>query len=314
MTTVYKLHCIKICNKYITPATSKALQARKRTHRKSTATFPMHIDTAQFRDNAEWIADLFAKDEIEITISEKCHGSSHRYGYTLDDIEPNVFQNILKKVGFKIKPKQEYKYMSGTRRVILRGGEVGYYKNEDFRHNACLPFYNQLRKGELVYFEIVGWAGTNERIMGPQDTTKLKDGLMCKLYGDKMEYNYNCKPGEFDVYVYRIAMVNPDGFVIDLPWKQVKERCYSLGVKHTPELYNNAWLVKDCPPENLVELVTFSAVGPSVIDKTHIREGVVIRVDDAHGTRFFKYKSFEFGVLEGYLKEQDDYVDMEEAA
>jgi hypothetical protein len=53
----------------------------------------------------------------------------------------------------------------------------------------------------------------------------------------------------------------------------------------------------------------------STLDSRHIREGVVIRVEAPDGTTdWYKNKSFTFGVLEGYLKDSDDYVDAEEIA
>jgi len=54
--------------------------------------------------------------------------------------------------------------------------------------------------------------------------------------------------------------------------------------------------------------------GPSTITTSHIREGVVVRVENEFGVERYKHKSFTFGVLEGYLKDNAKYVDREEAA
>ena len=53
---------------------------------------------------------------------------------------------------------------------------------------------------------------------------------------------------------------------------------------------------------------------PSILDSNHLREGVVVRVDHDGGTDFYKHKGFYFGVLEGYLKEDPNFIDAEEIA
>jgi hypothetical protein len=52
--------------------------------------------------------------------------------------------------------------------------------------------------------------------------------------------------------------------------------------------------------------------GGSVLDASHIREGVVLRVESVQGPNFIKSKSWEFKVLEGIIKDRTDYVDAEE--
>ena len=68
-------------------------------------------------------------------------------------------------------------------------------------------------------------------------------------------------------------------------------------------------------PFRLSNLVSDLEVGPSTLDHTHIREGVVVRVENPDGTtHFLKAKSYEFKVLEGIIKNNDSYVDMEEVS
>lgn len=54
--------------------------------------------------------------------------------------------------------------------------------------------------------------------------------------------------------------------------------------------------------------------GPSVLDPTHIREGIVLRVESNQGIEHIKNKSWWFGVLEGYIKSDDSYIDLEESS
>jgi hypothetical protein len=114
-----------------------------------------------------------------------------------------------------------------------------------------------------------------------------------------------------DIYVYRIAHTNDDGVAIDLPWEQVEARCEILGLKTVPEY---ARFIYDGDRDKLSDMMDTASVGSSVIDDRHIREGAVLRIESGDGVKFLKLKSHTFGLLEGYIKEQDDYIDMEEIA
>lgn len=181
---------------------------------------------------------------------------------------------------------------------------------------------DKLHKGEIVYGEIVGYTHTGAPIMGEHDTSQLSD--IKKKYGKKMTYAYGNVQGNCEFYVYRIARVNEDGFFVDLSWPQVKARCAEIGLKtvpemvheHTPFIYNKPNTMGFGEPwVDLLKVADELMEGPSMLDESHIREGVVFRVESPDGkTEFFKSKSFTFGVLEGYLKNKDDYIDTEEIA
>ena len=53
--------------------------------------------------------------------------------------------------------------------------------------------------------------------------------------------------------------------------------------------------------------------GPDPIGKTHVREGVVVRIVNRPKFCAYKHKSFEFRVLEGIIKDTAAAPDMEEA-
>ena len=53
--------------------------------------------------------------------------------------------------------------------------------------------------------------------------------------------------------------------------------------------------------------------GPDPVGKTHIREGVVVRILNRPTFKAYKHKNFEFKVLEGVIKDTADAPDMEEA-
>ena len=53
--------------------------------------------------------------------------------------------------------------------------------------------------------------------------------------------------------------------------------------------------------------------GPDPIGKTHIREGVVVRIVNRPKFAAYKHKNFEFKILEGIIKDTAAAPDMEEA-
>ena len=53
--------------------------------------------------------------------------------------------------------------------------------------------------------------------------------------------------------------------------------------------------------------------GPDPIGKTHIREGVVVRILNRPNFAAYKHKNFYFKVLEGIIKDVAEKPDIEEA-
>jgi hypothetical protein len=126
-------------------------------------------------------------------------------------------------------------------------------------------------------------------------------------------------PGQQSIYVYRITQVNEDGYAVELSWNQMAARCRELGVPTVP--FISQFVYEDDPgdcqtgQDYLKCLVEHAACGPSIIDPSHMREGVVIRVEAPDGTtEWYKHKNFEFKVMEGIVKDNDAIVDIEEAS
>ena len=330
-----------ICNKYFNEATLQAIARRKKKGaRRETTMFKAHLETEQLRK---------CLDEIPngsmIIITEKLHGTSQRYGNVLHEQPLPWWAKAINWATRRelIKPKMAWTHVIGTRNVILDPfSPIG----EKYREQVIEKIKGILRKGETLYFEIVGFDDKGTPIMIPQDTTKLQDKEISKRYGEKMIYLYGTKPPNiFDMYVYRITMTNEDGEVFELPWEQVKYRCGQLGVKHVPELmppfmYRKAenpsqyeWtkqvvngteievppLDRECPEchfefhHDLVKTVEPFLEGCSTLDPQHIREGVCVRVEGGPELLVYKEKSFTFKVLEGIAKEAE-VVDAEEVA
>lgn len=302
-----------ICNKYYTKATlSKKNGPSRRELRGQTRWFPKHLDTDQFRHYVDKIPN-----GARIYLTEKVHGTSQRVGNVLEEVKLKWWHKILFHLGVPVRT-HEHKYVIGTRNVMCDGIKEGYYSNE-FRGRATEPFLHKLHKGEVVYYEVVGYEGDSP-IMGRVSTTSLKDKEVQRKYGETIVYNYGLPEGQFDIYVYRISWINDDGVRFELPWGHVKKRCLELEVKHVKEVstLTHWWFYSDDERDeknNAVEelsLVVNKFTEDHNNGYTHPNEGVVLRWEKGPDWGVMKHKSFLFKVLEGICKEDETYVDTEE--
>ena len=310
---------VPICNKYINPNTLKQArenQGKKIKVAKTSIMFKEHFDTDHF---GKHVKDFEYGQRLVVT--EKLHGTSGRIAHVLVDRELTFKDKIAKFFGVAITAK-EWKYLNGTRRVVLEETTGTQFHDPTIRDKAFNLFKGNLRKGESVYFEIVGYESTGAAIMPRVDTTKMGDKDFTKRYGKEMAYSYGCAETECAVYVYRITNTNEDGHSVDLTWDDVKKRCDELGANYVPELFVTSLdiidayskLNDDRDIENLfVNAIDTAAKGASLLDDSHIREGVCVRIDNVGMTpKVYKHKSFEFKVLEGIIKDAG-IVDMEES-
>jgi RNA ligase (TIGR02306 family) len=305
---------VHICNKYINPNTIKASQQNKNTKTrvaKTSVMFKEHFDTEHF---GKYLHEF--KDGEQITVTEKLHGTSGRVAHVLIDRELTWKDKLAGFFGVKVK-EQEWGYLNGTRRVVLEESSGTQFHDPTIREIAFDKFKDNLRKGETVYFEIVGFESTGTSIMPAVDVEKLKDKNLLKKYGNLMYYSYGCAPTTCEIYVYRITMTNEDGQSIDLSWNDVKSRCTEIGVKYVPEIETLMLDSLDKDDRDVqsefFEKIDGHAQGDSILDNRHLREGVCVRIDQ-YGLKpkVFKHKSFNFKVLEGIIKDSG-IVDSEEA-
>ena len=190
--------------------------------------------------------------------------------------------------------KTKYDVVSGTRRVVLENFDNGFYGNDKFREHYHNWFKDKLQKGEEVYYEVVGYVNETTPIMPDGDNKKVQDKEFTKKYGDKTRFSYGCAEGFNNIYVYRMTMTNEDGYVVEYPWELVKTRCEEMGVNHVPELDRFLYTTE----ENLLKKVNKYLDIPDPIGKTHIAEGVVVRIDNKKSFKAYKKKGFFFKVLE----------------
>ena len=137
-----------------------------------------------------------------------------------------------------------------------------------------------------------------------------------------------------DIYVYRMTMTNEDGFTVEYTPDFMRYRCEQMGVKCVPMLWKGVIPDEETlnqlafiPDENgdFKEWIPTSAGeyikdiaeqyydGPDPIGKTHIREGVVVRIINRPKFAAFKHKNWSFKALEGIVKVEAEAPDMEEA-
>lgn len=302
-----------ICNKYVTEATKNIAQKKGKTKTKRVKVFPEHVETDQLRFNVGMIPV-----GAEVIITEKIHGTSQRVGHVEVNVDPAWVTALKTKWNswfgrfYRFEPNYQYQIVYGTRRTVLLGDTSGgFYGSDAFRYTATEYFTHRLSVGEIVYGEIVGYTDGGEPIMSPQDVTNLKDKKLQKKYGNKMVYAYGQKPGTSKFYCYRIAEIGLDGSIHEYPWDRVMQRCQELGIEFVP-VYKRVRF--DGNTDKFMELCNELVIGDSTLDNTHIREGIVVRWEKDGLWGVLKHKSFDFGILEGYLKDDESYVDTEESA
>lgn len=266
--------------------------------------FAEHIDTAQlaFNENA-----FKPGDTCYITL--KMHGTSGRTANAIEITKKKrniILRKLFKKGDEEVK---RFNCISGTRRTTLKDYDGGWYGNNAFREKYHNFFKDRLPKGMEVFYEIVGYVEGDKTIMGKCQNKLIKDKEFSRQYGAETVFSYGCQVGENDCYVYRMTMTNEDGYTVELPWEQVQLECEKMGAKCVPTFEKFIFTTWD----DLMERVEKYYDGADPIGKTHVREGVVVRIDNRNSFTAFKHKNFSFKCLEGIIKDTSDAPDMEEA-
>lgn len=313
----------EICCKYIPRGKAvstnrignKAQKKKKKKKEPIAPLFTEHCDTEQLSYN---LNAFKPGDQIEITL--KMHGTSMRTGYlpVLKGYKRTFLDKIFHREG---KPIYKYDYISGTRRTVLEDFEGGFYGSNAFRKQHHDKFIGKLHKGEEIYYECIGYVDETTPIMAKGKNEKVGKDFV-KQYGKETVFSYGCELGTSDIYVYRMTMTNEDGNVVEYSPDFMRYRCEQMGVKCVP-VFAKATIdgegVHIYAPDNelygfvhetnnagdTVKLVAEKYYdGPDPIGKTHIREGVVVRIVNRPKFTAFKHKNFDFKVLSNIAIEQ----------
>lgn len=306
-----------ICTKYIPKKKHREHTGGEgnRTRKKKVPVAPLfteHADTEQLAYN---LAAFRPGDLVEITL--KMHGTSQRTGMVpvLTGFKRTLWDKLFRRDG---KPQYAWGEVSGTRRVVLDDYEGGFYGSNAFREQHSKVFDGKLHKGETVYYEVVGFTDSGTPIMSDCANKKLNDKEFLKKYGETTTFSYGCEPPHSDMYVYRMTFTNEDGDVVEYSPFFMRYRCDQMGVKTVPVL----WVGFIPTEEELGDMTAGEWIlakaeeyydGPDPVGKTHVREGVVVRLIDRPKFAAYKHKNFSFKVLEGIIKDTADAPDMEEA-
>jgi hypothetical protein len=152
-------------------------------------------------------------------------------------------------------------------------------------------------QGYLVYGELIGWTPEGAALQA--------------------KYTYNVLHPLCELYVYRVATINPEGVVTDLTYDQIVEFCRDHEMKVVPLLWRGKY--KDFKPEDWVDypghetLHNYHAEGYQAVPLSKdsmCDEGVVIR---AEGLAPFTLKC-KSSTFVGYDNQNmtDGVLDMEE--
>lgn len=307
----------EICCKYIPVIKNKTSSKTKKCNKVRKHTAPVaplfieHADTEQLNYNL----DAFkAGDQIEITL--KMHGTSNRVAYVpvLKKFKRTLFDRILGREG---KPIYEYDYISGTRRTVFDSFDGSFYGSNAFRKQFEDRLRGKLLKNEEIYFEIVSYTNDGKPIMPSGPVPKDYQNI----YGKDMIFSYGCEVGHSEMYVYRMTMTNEDGDVVEYSPDFMRYRCEQIGVKTVPVFYkgyipeeyteiktqldNHTVKIANytTPGEWVKDLAEQFYDGPDPIGKTHVREGVVVRIINRPKFCAYKHKNFLFKMVTGIIVE-----------
>lgn len=286
-----------ICKKYVIkePGINKGPQGK--TRRVDLKVFPLHFDTMNYWRNS----DKIPSDAV-VTITQKLHGTSFRAGMVPVTRDMTRLERILERFTNARFALTEVKAVAGSRMVVKsidgvdEEGKQNFYSSDPWSE-WLEKIKDAIPESYLVYGEIIGWTS---------DGKAIQPG-----------YTYNLPVGESALYIYRVAMVTPQGRVVDLTWLQVKQFAAEAGLKTVPEITTMMHL--DFVPEVMIDLRFYDQVlkdsneyqeehvgdwPVQLSDPKSVDEGVCIRYEGPSGPYILKAKSPIFLNAESKLLDQ----------
>lgn len=236
--------------------------------------FKFHTDTEHFVKHLNKF-----KQESEIIITRKIHGSSLILANVLINKKLSLKEKILKFLNFNIN-KSEYGivWSSGKPKSKLPKGvnsktnkwetsNLSYYTS-DIWAKAYKEIGHKIEKGISIYAEIVGKG----------------------IQGDLFTYNQ-----EYGIYVYRITQTSVDGNVVEFSWEQVKKYCKKYELNYVQEYFLGKIKEITTVNEDLLSNLQYEYLNKSYLD-CKIDEGICIRLRETD--EIFKLKSPNFIKME----------------
>lgn len=250
----------KICEKYLVkrPSAMNRLEKNKLKFIRVDKMFmPEHYDSDNYFRNEHVITD---KERVIIT--QKLHGTSIRIGHTIVKRELKAYEKFLKKLGVKIQ-ETDFDYVFGSRKVIkdINNPNHNHFYDTDIWTEEGKKLEGLVPENFILYGELIGWT--------PEGGTIQKN------------YTYKVPEKTCDLYIYRVAFVNPRGLVTDLTWDQLREFCHDRQLKFVPELWRgrkNELKIEDFINKRFADEGYIGTV-PLEDNKDLVDEGVCVRVD-----------------------------------
>ena len=327
----------EICCKYIPRSNTRVGRVTEgnRTRKKKVAIAPLfkeHADTEQLAYN---LGAFKPGDYIEITL--KMHGTSQRTGYlpVLKGCKRTLWDKIRRREGTPVYDygyvsgtrrvvlenyeggfygnnefrEQHSKVFEGK----LWKGETVYYEVVGFTTSGA-PIMASTDNAKLQDKEFIKQYGKETVFSYGCSPSGLH--VIPMADGAAVED----RP-QSDIYVYRMTMTNEDGEVVEYTPDFMRYRCEQMAVKTVPVFWRGfipehediIYVDKnenDRPDEGevtytkpidagewVMKLAERFYDGPDPVGKTHVREGVVVRIINRPKFAAYKHKNFSFKVL-----------------
>ena len=343
----------EICCKYVPRRNVRQghVSEGNRTRKKKIDVAPLfteHADTEQLAYN---LAAFKPGDEIEITL--KMHGTSQRTAHlpVFKGYKRTIWDRLFRREGTPIYDwgyvsgtrrtvlenfeggyygsnefrEAHSKFFEGK---LWKGEEV-YYEVVGFTHTGA-PIMASCDNKKLNDKDFIKQYGKE---------TVFSYGCSPTGEGEILDYwdeakNEPCTVRivpQSDIYVYRMTMTNEDGDVVEYTPDFMRYRCEQMGVKTVSVMWkgvipevtehivgqdadNNLVYAELCSAGDWIkDIAEYYYDGPDPIGKTHVREGVVVRILNRPKFCAYKHKNWSFKALEGIVKVEAEAPDMEEA-
>lgn len=205
---------VEICRKYVTPkkqGVQTYVPKKNKTPLVDAVFFPEHTDTKQYLRFPELL------DPAKfVYVTQKLHGTSIRISKTYTNRTLNWRDKLAKRFGIPVQDK-ELRVVSGSRKVVKTGSSENGFYGVDIWEHAAERYGDLIPANVILYGELIGFLpGTKEPI--------------------QKNYTYNLPEGEYELYVYRVAVIAADGQQYDLGFHAMREFCHSRGLKTPPYL------------------------------------------------------------------------------
>ena len=322
-----------------------------KTRKKRVNVAPLFIEHADTEQLAYNLGAFKPGDEIEITL--KMHGTSQRTAHlpVFNGYKRTIWDRLFRREGTQIYDwgyvsgtrrtvledyeggyygsnefrEQHSRFFEGK---LWKGEEV-YYEVVGFTHTGA-PIMASCDNKKLNDKEFIKQYGKE---------TVFSYGCSPTGEGEPIDYWDDAKTmpctvpimPQSDIYVYRMTLTNEDGEVVEYTPDFMRYRCEQMGVKTVPVMWRGIipYTIDDLESsipgariimrdgENAGDFIKRVAEryydGPDPVGKTHVREGVVVRILNRPKFCAYKHKNWSFKALEGIVKVEAEAPDMEEA-